>query len=352
MIKVIKRGELTLSGAIASYSLIALAALILGGAFVALSGVNPFEYFTSVFLRCFKTQLAVQGLVNIFTTLLIVSLGVTVAFKLKFWNIGAEGQVIIGAVGATLASRMMPDSPPYIVLPAMMITAVVFAGIYGMIPAALKCRFGTNETLLTLMMNYIAFYLVDFLQNNLWNEGKGFPKIASLLENSHVPRIIKFDVSVIIALVLVVLVYFYLKKTKQGYEIAVTGDSENTARYAGMNVTAVTLRTVFISAGIAGLAGVLKVAGDSTNYTLSSGIASNVGFTAISVAWLARLHPVGVVFVTLLFAILEKGCSAVESTFFISSAVTGIIKAIVLFVILGGDFFLRYRIKLGGGKAE
>jgi simple sugar transport system permease protein len=158
------------------------------------------------------------------------------------------------------------------------------------------------------------------------------------------------DVSWIIALALVIFLFIYFKYTKHGYEISVVGDSQNTARYAGMNVSKIVLRTMFLSAGICGLAGMLQVAGDATTHTLSTGIASGVGFTAIIVAWLAKLNPFGIVAVSCMFGLLDKGCGVAESTFNLSGSVADILQGIILFFILAFDFFIQY--KLAFKKAE
>ncbi len=165
---------------------------------------------------------------------------------------------------------------------------------------------------------------------------------------------VKVDISLFVALILVALIFVYFNYMKQGYEISVVGDSQNTARYAGMSVKKIIVRTMFISAGIAGLAGMLQVSGSATSHTLADGITGDVGFTGITVAWLAKLNPVGILVVSALMGILQKGTAVAESAFSISSAASEILQGIILFSVLAADFFIRYRIVFGhknGGKA-
>lgn len=202
------------------------------------------------------------------------------------------------------------------------------------------------------MLNYIALYLIMFLREGPWRDpsNMAFPQIATIGENARLGEVFGVHAGWIVALVLVVLVFVYMKYTKHGYEISVVGESQNTARYAGMNVSKIVLRTMFISGAICGLAGMVQVSGNT--YNLSDGIAGGVGFTAIIVAWLARLNPFVIVVITALFSILEKGSSVMQSAFGLSSAVSDILQGIILFVVLAVDFFTRYALVIRGGKEE
>lgn len=343
------------------YILAIAAAIVAGGIFILAIGVNPITFYKTIVKGCFKSEMAMLGLVRIIMPLLIISLGTAIAFKMKFWNIGAEGQFIMGAVGATLVALNCDGMPHWLTMVLMAVSGMAFGGLFGLIPAFFKSKFGTSETLLTLMLNYIALYTVQWLRDGPWRDpaASGFPKIAKFPKTAWVDKLFKMDVTWIVALALVVIVYIYLNYTKHGYEISVVGDSVQTARYAGMNVGGITMRTMLISSAIIGLAGMLQVGGEATSHTLTTGIASGVGFTAIIVAWLARLNPVGILFVSSMFGILEKGCGVAESTFNISSSVSDILQGIILFVVLGADFFIRYKVhinllkrnKIAGGQA-
>lgn len=342
-----KRPDLTKTQAFLWYAVAILCAVGVGGILILILGQNPIAYYKAVVLGAFGKYMSFRGFVRIVVPLLIASLGVSVAFKMKFWNIGAEGQFIMGAVFACWVGLTFGESwNHWALMVAMLLAGAVGGGIFGLIPAFLKCKFGTNETLMTLMLNYVALYLVQYLSDGLWRdpELKGFSNIKKLPIAAHIDQIGRIDVSWILAVVMIALLYIYMKHSKQGYEISVVGDSQNTARYAGINVDKVVMRTMFISAAISGIGGMLKVAGEGTSYTLSTGIAGGVGFTAIIVAWLAKLNPIGITVVSVLFAVLEKGCGVAESKFRLSASVADIVQGLILFVILGFDFFMRYKI--------
>lgn len=323
-----------------------MVALIAGGFFILFLGHNPFIAYKTIVYGAFSNPIYIKSTMEIIIPLVILSLGVTLAFKMKFWNIGAEGQFIMGAVFATFPALFLNNMPQGLLLLVMFIFGFIGGGLFGLLPAYFKSKYNTNETLFTLMLNYVALYLVVFLKEGPWmdpNSG-GFPKIASYIDRARLFTVFNVHIGWIIALLLVVIIFFYLKKSKHGYEISVVGESENTANYAGMNVKKIVLRTMFISGGICGAAGMLQAAG--VNYSLDEGIASGVGFTAIIIAWLARLHPLGILLVSIMFGILEKGCSVMESSYGFSSSVPDILQGIILFCILACDFFTRYKFSL------
>lgn len=321
-----------------------VAAFALGGIFLAGLKINPFLAYSSIVSGAFRSSLAFQGTIKIAIPLLISSLGVMLAFKMKFWNIGAEGQIIMGAVFATYFALFCNDWPHWILLPVMFLAGFCGGGLWGLIPAFFKSKFNTNETLFTLMLNYVALYLIKYLTEGPWNDptALGFPKIATFVTNARLDKLFGIHSGWVVALFLVLFVFVYMKYTKMGYEIDVVGDSKQTANYAGMSVFRIVLSTMFLSGGICGIAGMIQATGAA--YTLGSGIAGGVGFTAIIVAWLARLNPLIILFVSLMFAVLEKGCGVMQSTFGISTAVSDILQGIILFTILGFDFFSRYKL--------
>lgn len=324
-----------------------LIAIAAGGILIACIGINPLSFYGTVITGCFRSALSFKSLIRIIVPLLIASLAVIPAFRMKFWNIGGEGQFIMGAVFASAVALFFPENFPHFLLMIIMaIAGIIGGGLWAIIPAFFKCKFGTNETLLTLMLNYIALYVVQYLRDGPWRDpaAGGFPKIAKFPENAWLDQLFGLDISWIVAALLVIFMAVYMKRTKQGYEIAVVGESINTARYAGMNVTAIIIRTMFLSGAIAGLGGMLQVSGEATTHTLSMGIASGVGFTAIIVVWLAKLSPLATVAVATLIGMLEKGCGVAESTFGMSSAVSDILQGIILFTVLGAMFFTNYKI--------
>jgi len=250
----------------------------------------------------------------------------------------------MGGIFATYFALFWSGLPHYLLLLVMFVAGMIGGGIWGLIPAYFKTKFGTNETLFTLMLNYIALYIIKYLTEGPWRDpsSSGFPKIASFDKNARLDLIFGVHAGWLIALILTVVVFIYLKYSKHGYEISVVGESVNTARYAGMNVKKIVLRTMFISGAICGIAGMIQVSGAA--YTLSDGIAGGVGFTAIIVSWLAKLNPIIILIVTVFFSMLEKGSSVMQSSYGLSQSVSSILQGIILFVILGMDFFTNYRI--------
>ena len=329
-------------------------AIVAGALFLLLLGHNPLSVYAEMVRGCFRSKIAIQSTVKIAIPLLITSLSVTLAFKMKFWNIGAEGQLIMGAVFASYFALFHSDWPYIPLMIVCFLAGMIGGGLWGLIPALFKTRFNTNETLLTLMLNYIAFYVVDYLRQGPWQdpEARGFPKLATFEANAYLGKVFGVQAGWIIGLLLVVLTFVYLRYTKSGYEISVVGESQATARYAGINVKRVMLVTMLLSGAVSGIAGMLQVTG--TDFTLSTGVASGVGFTAIIVAWLAQLNPFVILVFTALFSILEKGSGVIQTTFGLSSYASDILQGVILFFILGCEFFIRYSFALRkkGGRAK
>jgi simple sugar transport system permease protein len=295
--------------------------------------------------------MALQSTLRILVPLLVTSLGVSLAFKMRFWNIGAEGQIILGAVFASYFALHFPHWNHAVLLGVMMLAGLLGGGLWGLLPAFFKSRFNTNETLFTLMLNYIALNVVVFLRDGPWADpnSSGFPKIAPFDKNAQLDRVLGVHFGWIIALALVAAVYVYLSYTKHGYEISVVGESPSTARYAGMNVRRVVLRTMFLSGAVCGLGGMIQASG--SDYTLATSVAGGVGFTAIIVAWLGNLNPLAVLVVSALFSVLEKGSSVMQSSFGLSSYSAATLQGILLFFVLGSEFFIRHRIVRRGKEA-
>jgi len=320
-----------------------VAALIAGSFFIALLGHNPLTVYLAMLKGSFGTAMSFQGTAKIAIPLVICALGVTPAFKMRFWNIGGEGQMIVGAIAASYFALFHHDWPYFLLIPVMAAAGILAGGLYGLIPAFFKARFNTNETLLTLMANYIALYIVQYLREGPWKDpgAKGFPQIARFAANARLGMVGGIHVGWIIAVLLVPVIYIYLKYSKHGYEIAVVGESEKTAAYAGINVRKVIMRTMFLSGAICGLAGMLQASG--ADRTLTDSVAGGIGFTAIIIAWLANLNAPVILLVSLLFAVLEKGGGYIQSMFMISSSAASVLEGIILFFVLGFEFFIRYR---------
>ncbi len=320
-----------------------LLSLVAGGLFILAIGHNPFAIYGTIIEGAFRSELAMQGTIKIMVPLLITSLGVTLAFKMKFWNIGAEGQIIMGAIFASFFALFFSDLPHIVLLLVMFIAGAVGGGLWGLIPAFFKSKFGTNETLFTLMLNYIALHVISYLRDGPWQDptSQGYAKIATFDPNAILDKVLGVHIGWIVALILVVIVYIYIKYTKQGYEISVVGESQETARYAGMNVKLITLRTMVLSGAICGIAGMVQATG--SDRTLTTAVAGGVGFTAIIVAWLSNLNPMVILVISFLFSVLEKGSSVVQSTFGLSGDSADVLQGIILFFVLGCELFVRYK---------
>lgn len=349
-IRIAKRDKIVWWQKVLMYFAAIFLALALGAVFIAAIGNNPFDFYGKILTGCFENKIYLRGLIRLIAPLLITSLGISVAFKMRFWNIGAEGQFLMGALmAATVAVALQDKLPNSVTLIFVIISGMVGAGLYGLITAVLKIKWGTNETLMTLMLNYIALYLVTYMKNVDYYRVPGrrpdflpLPKASWLTEVSLGSMTV--DIAIFVGLILVLIAWLYFRFTKQGYEISVIGDSINTAKYAGMNVKKVIMRTMFISSAVIGLAGALHVTGSTTSHTLSEGITGGVGWTAIIVAWLAKLNPFAILIVSFLLGILDKGSSVAASSFGTSAAVSDVLQGIILFTVLAIDFFINYRV--------
>ena len=340
-------------------------AVVLGGVLLLSLGVDPVAYYTRMFtMGTVGNKIAYKVFINYlkdFVPLALTAVALSMAFKMRFWNIGGEGQFIMGAIASTAVAILLGDTlPSAVVLVLMCLAAMVAAGLYGLAVAALNVRFGTNETLLTLMFNYIAMYLLNFLMetkapwNFFLNPGELRPVPQSHPKGAlfpSIPLIGKFQLNICVVLTCLigVLIYIYLRYTKQGYEISVVGDSAETARYAGMKVRKIVLRTVFLSACLIGLGAAFKV---GTVGVLSSAITDDVGWTGIIVAWLAQLNT-GVIFVvSALICVLHYGSTVAAATFSqVDSSFANMLQGVILFLVLAADFYIRFKIvpvKKGG----
>ena len=311
---------------------------------------NPIEIYASMFKGAFGTNLRIWNFLQNTAILLCISLAITPAFKMKFWNIGAEGQILIGGLATVCVMMFLGDSLPYPVLILVMIAASVAASIvWAVIPAFFKAMWNTNETLFTLMMNYVAMQLVAFFLKYFVKSGSG---TLAPMPDFGLPVIFNqpYLLNIIIVAVLTAVVYIYLKKTKQGYEISVVGESENTAKYIGINVRKVIIRTLVVSGALCGIAGLLLVGG--TNHTINTSTVGGRGFTAIMVSWLAKFNPVIMIFTSALIVFFEKGAGQVSTDFRLPDAISDIVTGIILFFIIGCEFFLQYKILISRNRKE
>ena len=355
---IVKRDNCPLWKRCCFYLLAVLSALAIGAIILLAIGVDPIAYYTRMFtLGTIGNKIAYKAYINYlkdFVPLVLTSLGLSLAFKMRFWNIGGEGQFIMGAISASAVAILLGNTlPSVVVLLLMCIAAMAAAGIYGLVVAALKVKFGTNETLLTLMLNYIAIYFLNFLMGTKadWNfflkpnELRPVPqKHPEGAMFATIPMGGKFELNVCVIFVFIIgaLLYVYLKRTKQGYEINVVGDSIGTARYAGMKTNRIVLRTVFLSACLIGLAAAFKM---GTVGTMSPSITNDVGWTGIIVAWLAQLNTWAIFVVSALITMLHYGSTVAATTFKqVDASFANMLQGFILFLVLASDFMIRFRI--------
>lgn len=333
---------------------VAFSIIVCAGIVVLLTDINPLEFFKEVIDGSFGSQRKVFKMLQEVSILLCISLAVTPAFKMKFWNTGAEGQVLVGALATAACMKylceMMTGLPLFVV---MFLCSVVAGMIWGIVPAFFKAHFKTNETLFTLMMNYIAIQLVAFMIA-VWVPS-GSQVVGVINRETKIgwlPDIFgqKYVINIIIVLVITVLVYVYLKYSKHGYEISVVGESENTARYIGIDVKKVILRTMAVSGALCGIAGFLLVAG--TDHSISTDTAGGDGFTAIMVSWLAKFNPFVMMFTSFIISFLRIGASEIATSFNLNESVAEILTGIIIFFIIGSEFFINYKVNFRGNHTK
>ena len=334
---------------------ILLAMLICSLVIVLITKDNPIEVFASMFNGNFGSKRKIWNMLQKLAMLLCVSLAVTPAFKMKFWNIGAEGQTLIGGLASAACMIYFGNSIPLALLIPIMAAASIAAGmIWGIIPAFFKAKFNTNETLFTLMMNYVATQLVSFFIV-FWENPKDSNTVGvinSATEGGWLPAIFgqKYLLNILVVVLLTVAMYVYLKYSKHGYEISVVGESENTARYIGINVKKVIIRTMALSGALCGIAGLLLVSG--TDHTINTTIVGGMGFTAIMVSWLAKFNPIIMALTSFLIVFMERGAGEIATAFQLNESVSDILTGIILFFIIGSEFFVHYKINFKGKHKE
>ena len=334
---------------------IVLALIVCALVTMLLTGENPISIYGTIFYGAFGTARKSWVTFQNLAVLLGISLAVTPAFKMRFWNIGAEGQVLIGCLATAACMIVLGDKLSNGVLILVMLVAAIAAGsLWGFLPSFFKAKWNTNETLFTLMMNYIATQLAAFFII-VWEVPKGAGKIGIINQNSEagwLPVIggKQYLLTILVVAVMTILMYIYLTYSKHGYEIAVVGESQRTASYAGIKVERVIIRTMVLSGAVCGLMGLLLTAG--TDHTLTTTIVGGRGFTAVMVSWLAKFNPIVMVFTSLLLVVLSRGASEISSVFSLNHSFADILTGIILFFIIGSEFFLTYKVSLRKSKKE
>ena len=349
LLRVVKRGEPSFRLNLTVRFCAVLFALLLDAGFIFfVTGLNPVNVYVTMFNGTFGTMMRFQWALRDLASLLLIGVALAPAFKMRFWNTGAEGQVLMGALAAAFVMIRLGGIVPNGVLFTLMVVMSVLAGaVWGVIPAIFKAHFSTNETLFTLMMNYVAIQIVASCVTVWRGQASGLGKLNTKTKAGWFPQILgqRSTINVILVVVFVVAMFLYLRYSKHGYEITVVGESQNTARYAGINVGRVIIRTMILSGAICGLTGFLIVAG--RDQTISVNTAGGDGFTAIIVAWLAKFNTFYMALISFLLIFLNKGAGEIASAYNLNSFAADIIEGIILFCILGSEFFIRYKLVSG-----
>ena len=313
-----------------------------------LTGENPIGVYATMFYGAFGTTRRSWVTIQDLAVLLGISLAVTPAFKMRFWNIGAEGQVLIGGLATATCMICLADylSNPLVIV-CMIVASLAAGALWGFLPAFFKAKWNTNETLFTLMMNYIATQLAAYFII-VWEVPKGAGKIGIINQSTEIgwlPQISnQYLLTIILVAILTLIMYVYLYRSKHGYEIAVVGESQRTAKYAGIKVERVIIRTMVLSGAICGLMGLLLVGG--INHTLTTTVVDSRGFTAVMVSWLAKFNPIVMVFTSLLLVFMSRGAAEISSSFGLNQSFADILTGIIIFFIIGSEFFISYKINL------
>lgn len=348
LVHIVKRGALPWYVSWGIRGAAILAALIVCGVITSVvTGENPIQVYVAIFKGSFGSSRKIWVLLQNIAMLLCVSIAVTPAFKMRFWNIGGEGQALAGALAAAACMICLRDvMPNWAVIVCMVVSSIAAGALWGFIPAFFKAKWNTNETLFTLMMNYVAIQLVAYF-SVVWESPKGSGNIGIINQNTMIgwlPQIgsYKYLLNVIIVALLTVGMYIYLNYSKHGYELSVVGESERTARYVGIKVEKVIIRTMLLSGALCGVAGLLLVGG--TSHTLTSSIVDNRGFTAVMVSWLAKFNPIWMVFTSFLLVFLSRGAGEIATNFSLNQSFGDILTGVILFFIIGSEFFINYKI--------
>ena len=337
-----------------------IVALILGGAVISAAGGDPIRSYIHIAEASFGDIGVLSDTIVKATPILLAALACSVAFRMKLWNIGAEGQFIMGAFGASaivLAPVLPASTSRWLFIPVMMLAGMAAGAVWGFIPGYLKARFNVNEIISTLMLNYIAVAWVNFWIFAVWTEG-GFQMSTKFPDNAWLPRLLDYASAVpafrgltthlglLLGIVAAIALWLLIYRSRWGYEIRLIGDNPSAARYAGINIVRNTILTMMISGALAGLGGMSEVAG-VVHRLQTSPIAAGYGFTGIIVAWLAKLNPLVIILVSVLFGALILAGREIQP-----SGVPKLIQGVILVCLIASDFFLRYQIRVvrAGGE--
>lgn len=350
LLRIAKREGTTMPQKIAVRAIAILLALVVDALFIFfVTGLNPLSVYGVMWSGTFANMTRFSWMLRDLSTLLCVGIALAPAFKMRFWNCGGEGQILIGGLTAALIMVYQGNNLPLPLLFAAMALGSIAAGaLWGFIPAWFKSRWNTNETLFTLMMNYIAMQLASYFII-IWEVPKGAGKIGIINQASEagwLPRIGGQAqlLPILVVALLTGMMYVYLTYSKHGYEIAVVGESQRTASYAGIKVDRVIIRTMVLSGAICGLMGYILTAGIS--HTLTTTIVDSRGFTAVMVSWMSKFNPFIMIAASLLLVTMDRGAGEISTAFSLNQSFADILTGIILFFIIATEFFITYKVTL------
>ena len=337
-----------------------IVALILGGIVIQWAGGNAWRSYLHIAEASFGNIGVLSDTIVKATPILLTSLACAIAFRMKLWNIGAEGQFIMGAWGASavvLFPLLPAGTSPWLFIPAMMAAGMAAGAAWGFIPGYLKAKFNVNEIISTLMLNYIAISWVNFWVFAVWTEG-GFQMSTKFPDTAWLPRLLSYaatfpilrglttHLGFVIGVVAAIILWVVIYRSRWGYEIRLIGDNPRAAKYAGINISRNIVLVMMVSGALAGLGGMSEVTG-VVHRLQTSPIAAGYGFTGIIVAWLAKLNPIAIIFVSILFGALLLAGREIQP-----SGVPKMIQGIILVCLIASDFLLRYRVRIVRTDAE
>ncbi len=326
-----------------------LISLALGAILLALSKADPLQTYAAMARGAFGSWRDFSETLVKAIPLMLTGLGISIAFRMQFWNIGAEGQLVWGGVAAAGVALFWADKiPAPLLLPTALLAGIVAGALWAGIPAALKASLGVDETLTTLMLNYVAILYAEHLYYGPWRDphGYGFPGTAQLPQTAWLPRLghTRAHLGLLFAIIAAALLWFIFKRTRWGFELKIIGENKTAARYLGIDIGRNIVLALLLSGALSGLAGACEVTGVS--HRLQQGLAIGYGYTAIIVAWMAQLDPIAILIVSILMAALMVGGDQVQMLMGLPAAVGLVLQGLVLFPLLAGSLFTEYKLKI------
>lgn len=322
-----------------SYVIAVVLAMIVSGVFIALMGYNVFQAYATILTTSFKTTNGIVQTLLKFIPLTLLAIAFIIPYTAGKFNIGGEGQFLMGAIGATVAGILLADWPIWLLLPVVILSGFIFGLIWGFIPGFLLYRFGIHEILSTVLMNFICFLLVDFIATSIWPDmTSGHPMTTPIGGGGYMPLLVKnppLNAGIFLMLAVAAVIYVYIRRTSAGYKLIATGSNQRAARVFGINVSITAVLALTLGAGMAGLAGAIEVAG--VQHRLILDMQSNYKILGLIIGLIAKGSPLGVPFIALFISILEVGASAMQRTMMIPVEMVYIIESFVLIFVLLTD---------------